>query len=297
MKKLSILTILVSLMAVLFAGVFSASAYQTSSPSFSVSDVVVDESVTILARDFPADTEILVQMKEFDSQDPYIDVAKFNSQDGGSFSVTFPIPAELYGVNKVELVLTDQQALVIPSFFEISVVEEPVDAPMVVTINPAPQATMVPPVAPVAEKQDNSVVLVNPIIQPPVVQNRAICDRCLVPMFKIASVQRGKSVEVETLNFPLYTDFVVRMGYFTDPKTCTPAGCFIPAEMKKGNIFIGYEVGTYSTGANASEKVSFDIPAAIQYLSPMYIRFDEACGGCGYYSFNYFWNNNYPVNK
>jgi hypothetical protein len=153
-----------------------------------------------------------------------------------------------------------------------------------------------PPAAPVDEKQDNSVVLANPTLQPPAVQKRAICDRCLVPMFKIVSVQRGKSVEIETLNFPLYTDFVVRMGYFTDPKTCTPAGCFVPAEMKPGNIFVGYEVGTYSTGENASEKVCFNIPAAIQYLSPIYIRFDEACGGCGYYSFNFFWNNTHSTN-
>lgn len=296
MKKYYVLTILVSLMTVLFAGVFSAGAYQTNSPSFSISDVVVDKNVSILARDFPADTKILVQMRKFDTQDPYINVAKFNTQAGGSFTVTFPIPEELHGVKKVELVLTDQKELVISSFFEVAVVEEVAPTPQVILINPTPQATVAPPVAPVDEKQDNSVVLANPTLQPPAVQKRAICDRCLVPMFKIVSVQRGKSVEIETLNFPLYTDFVVRMGYFTDPKTCTPAGCFVPAEMKPGNIFVGYEVGTYSTGENASEKVCFNIPAAIQYLSPIYIRFDEACGGCGYYSFNFFWNNTHSTN-
>lgn len=296
MKKYFVLTILVSLMTVLFAGVFSAGAYQTNSPSFSVSDVVVDKNVSILARDFPADTKILVQMRKFDTQDPYINVAKFNTQAGGSFTVTFPIPEELHGVKKVELVLTDQKELVISSFFEVAVVEEVAPTPQVILINPTPQATVAPPAAPVDEKQDNSVVLANPTLQPPAVQKRAICDRCLVPMFKIVSVQRGKSVEIETLNFPLYTDFVVRMGYFTDPKTCTPAGCFVPAEMKPGNIFVGYEVGTYSTGENASEKVCFNIPAAIQYLSPIYIRFDEACGGCGYYSFNFFWNNTHSTN-
>ena len=296
MKKYYVLTILVSLMTVLFAGVFSAGAYQTNSPSFSISDVVVDKNVSILARDFPADTKILVQMRKFDTQDPYINVAKFNTQAGGSFTVTFPIPEELHGVKKVELVLTDQKELVISSFFEVAVVEEVAPTPQVILINPTPQATVAPPVAPVDEKQDNSVVLATPTLQPPAVQKRAICDRCLVPMFKIVSVQRGKSVEIETLNFPLYTDFVVRMGYFTDPKTCTPAGCFVPAEMKPGNIFVGYEVGTYSTGENASEKVCFNIPAAIQYLSPIYIRFDEACGGCGYYSFNFFWNNTHSTN-
>jgi hypothetical protein len=296
MKKYFVLTILVSLMTVLFAGVFSAGAYQTNSPSFSISDVVVDKNVSILARDFPADTKILVQMRKFDTQDPYINVAKFNTQAGGSFTVTFPIPEELHGVKKVELVLTDQKELVISSFFEVAVVEEVAPTPQVILINPTSQATVEPPAAPVDEKQDNSVVLANPTLQPPAVQKRAICDRCLVPMFRIVSVQRGKSVEIETLNFPLYTDFVVRMGYFTDPKTCTPAGCFVPAEMKPGNIFVGYEVGTYSTGENASEKVCFNIPAAIQYLSPIYIRFDEACGGCGYYSFNFFWNNTHSTN-
>lgn len=296
MKKYFVLTILVSLMTVLFAGVFSAGAYQTNSPSFSVSDVVVDKNVSILARDFPADTKILVQMRKFDTQDPYINVAKFNTQAGGSFTVTFPIPEELHGVKKVELVLTDQKELVISSFFEVAVVEEVAPTPQVILINPTSQATVEPPAAPVDEKQDNSVVLANPTLQPPAVQKRAICDRCLVPMFRIVSVQRGKSVEIETLNFPLYTDFVVRMGYFTDPKTCTPVGCFVPAEMKPGNIFVGYEVGTYSSGENASEKVCFNIPAAIQYLSPIYIRFDEVCGGCGYYSFNFFWNNTHSTN-
>lgn len=297
MRKNSVVILLVSLLAVLISGVLSVNAYQAGVPSFSVSDVVVNESVTIVAREFPANTEILVKMRTFATEDAYIAVARFNTESGGNFSVTFPIPAELFGIDKVEVVLTDEKALTIPSFFEIKVAEEAAPTPMTVTINPAPQATMVPPAAPVAEKQDNPVALVNPLVQPPVVQKPNVCDRCLVPMFKIVGVQRGKSVEVETLNFPLYTDFVVRMGYFTDPKTCTPAGCFIPAEMKPGNIFVGYEVGTYNSGGNASEKVTFNIPAAIQYLSPMYIRFDETCGGCGYYSFNYFWNNTYPINK
>ncbi len=292
--------IIVELVVVLALGIMSVRASGDLAPSFSVTDVMVDESVSILTRDFPAQTEFTVRMKDLASIGDFVDVARFNSQAGGSFAVTFPIPEELFGVRNVSMTLTDGKGLSITGSFSITVYEEtlpvlpevtiePIGGQEIVLQNPVPVATVVP--------QNEPIVLVNPIIQQPVpvAPRRAPCNRCAVPMFKIVGVVKNQSVEVETLNFPLQTDFIVRMGYFSDPKTCTPMGCFIPSEMGPDKIFVGFEAGTYSSGNNVSERATFQIPAAIKHMSPLYVRFDEVCGGCGYYSFNYFWNNNYPV--
>ncbi len=67
-------------------------------PTFSISAVEKDVSVTILTKDFPANKNFKVLMGEIGTRaEGGIEVATFNSGEGGAFTATFNIPAALKG--------------------------------------------------------------------------------------------------------------------------------------------------------------------------------------------------------
>ncbi|NLN70027.1 MAG: hypothetical protein GX142_04490 [Chloroflexi bacterium] len=70
----------------------------TGIPTFSITDVAMDDSVTIQTHNFPANYDFKVLMGKMGTKGiDGIHVATISSGTGGSFNATFSIPAELKG--------------------------------------------------------------------------------------------------------------------------------------------------------------------------------------------------------
>lgn len=92
-----------------------------------------------------------------------------------------------------------------------------------------------------------------------------------VASFSILSVIKGKSVTVQTANYPAYTEFRVLMD-------------------KIGTKAVdGIKAGSATTAKDGSFKATFDIPAALQGESLIAIRI-EATGRSGHYAYDWFRN-------
>ncbi|MCB8977714.1 MAG: hypothetical protein H6657_09855 [Ardenticatenaceae bacterium] len=102
----------------------------------------------------------------------------------------------------------------------------------------------------------------------------------VIPTISVSSVQAGKTVTIQTHNFPPNMTFNVTMG-----------------KMYTQGIG-GISVGQINSGNGASQSVTFDIPAALANDAQVSIRAQTGHAN-PYYAFNWFYNNNsapVPVN-
>jgi LysM repeat protein len=73
-------------------------------PTFSINSVVKNQTVTIQTFNFPANKTFDVYMDRIGTQAIYgISAGAVNTNDGGSFVVTFQIPAALKGLNQIAI--------------------------------------------------------------------------------------------------------------------------------------------------------------------------------------------------
>lgn len=219
MNKKRVLVI-VMLLTMLIPSVIGVSKAQAAYPSFTISEVKKDESVTILTQDMPKSLDWKVLMGEYNTKAVNgIEVATFNSGAGGSMSATFNIPADLKGRAMISIRIesltggyyyynwfwNDKDNGTWPT--ETSTPATP----------PAPTATPAPTQAPQT-----------------------------VPTIGIKSVDPGKSVTITASNFPKNLEFIALMnkmwtrgikGVEVGKLTSSETGAFeatfnIPAEFK-----------------------------------------------------------------
>ena len=173
-QKLVSLIVIAALFVSIFAGVSQVQA--SNYPTFSISEVKTDESVTILTNNMPANKNFNVLMGEIGTKGiDGIIVATLNSDKGGSFLATFPIPEQLKGRAQIAIRLegTDNPYYAYNWFW-----------------NDAKNGTW---------PEDY------PPAQPPT------CA-CNIPTFSIKSVVKGEDVTITTYNFPKNVEFTVLMG-------------------------------------------------------------------------------------
>jgi hypothetical protein len=173
-QKIVVLIVIVALFGSIFAGVSQVQA--STYPTFSISEVKTDESVTILTNNMPANKNFNVLMGEIGTKGiDGIVVATLNSDKGGSFLATFPIPEQLKGRAQIAIRLegTDNPYYAYNWFW-----------------NDAKNGTW---------PEDY------PPAQPPT------CA-CNIPTFSIKSVVKGEDVTITTYNFPKNMEFTVLMG-------------------------------------------------------------------------------------
>lgn len=173
-QKIVGLIVIVALFGSIFAGVslVQASTY----PTFSISEVKTDESVTILTNNMPANKNFNVLMGEIGTKGiDGIVVATLNSDKGGSFLATFPIPEQLKGRAQIAIRLegTDNPYYAYNWFWN--------------------------------DAKDGTWPEDYPPAQPPT------CA-CNIPTFSIKSVVKGEDVTITTYNFPKNVEFTVLMG-------------------------------------------------------------------------------------
>lgn len=177
MKKQKILLIFTALVLFLsFAGIGKAEA--STYPTFTISEVKMDVSVTILTHDMPANMNFKALMGEIGTLGINgIEVATLNSDKGGSFLATFTIPEQLKGRAQIAIRLegTDNPFFAYNWFWN--------DAENGSWPPNYPPAQPTPPVCP-----------------------------CNIPTFSIKEVIKGEDVTITTQNFPKNVEFTVLMG-------------------------------------------------------------------------------------
>lgn len=185
MNKKKVLAIFIAL-AMILPAVVGVSQGKASYPSFTISEVKTDQTVTILTKDIPKNLDFKVLMGEYDTRgENGIESAIFNSGEGGSFAVTIDIPPALKGRAMISIrIESTTGGYYYYNWFWNNQANGtwPVVSPTAppATGTPAPTGTPSPAVP--------------------------------VPTFKIKSVVAGESVTIVASDFPKSREFKVLMG-------------------------------------------------------------------------------------
>lgn len=150
-------------------------------PTFKISSVKADESVTIVTNNFPAGQTFTVTMGAMGTQGINGEVVgKLDSGNGGVLTATFPIPAKFKGA--YQIAIRAQTAHAYPYYAYNWFYNNTTTAPA-----PAPAPSPAPPTTPTTSYTG-------------------------IPTIHICTVERDKSVTFRTTNFPANQTFTVRMG-------------------------------------------------------------------------------------
>jgi hypothetical protein len=168
-------------------------------PTFTVTSVAADQTVTIQTANFPANQTFQVTMGAFGTQGVGgTAIGTQASGAGGSFTATYDIPANLHNMDRIAIRLQSAQGYYAYNWFHNSTAGGPTAVPPTAT---APGAT---PPAPTATPG-------------PVYTG--------FPSFSITAVQKDTSVTIQGSNFPPNQTFQVTMGaYGTQGVGGMPAG-------------------------------------------------------------------------
>lgn len=232
-KVLSVLLVLALLLG--WAGPANAlAASQNTIPTFSITQVAPGVSVTIQTNNFPANDTFDLLMGQMGTRGVNgTKVTSIASGKGGSFSATFNIPAALKDNERIAIRLQSSTG---SGYYAFNWFWNKAGG---TGTGGAGNGTS---------------------------------GSSGIPVFFIQSVDRDKTVTIQTKNFPANETFQVRMG-------------------KMGTRGVnGIKGETFDSGSGGVLTKTFAIPAGLQGLAQISIRL-ESTSGSGYYAYNWFWNN------
>lgn len=146
-------------------------------PTFTITSVETDKKVSIQTANLPPSQEFTVRMGAYGTQAKGgIEVAKFNSDKGGSVAATFDVPAALAGSQRIAIRIDSPAGFYAYNWFWNN------------STNPAAPET--------------------PAATPPADGYKGY------PTFSITGVTADSKVSISTVNLPKNQDFTVRMGAY-----------------------------------------------------------------------------------
>ncbi len=152
-------------------------------PTFSISSVVQDSTVTVLTNNFPPNQNFTVRMGQYGTLGiGGVVVGTTNSGAGGSFSETYTIPASLVGQARIAIRMDSPEGFFAYNWFYNN------------------STGVVPSVTPGGPTAVPSTPFPTPFVG--------------IPTFSIQSVVKDTSVTILTNNFPANQDFTVTMNYY-----------------------------------------------------------------------------------
>ncbi|MCL4562396.1 MAG: hypothetical protein M1281_17515 [Chloroflexi bacterium] len=155
-------------------------------PTFTITKVVTDQSVSIETANFPAGQVFTVTMGQIGTHGVNgIVVGTTDSGSGGTLSATYTIPTELKGQALIAIRLESPEG-----YFSYNWFANAPATPSSATQTPAPTTTLTP----------------SPTTTP------AASSTATIPTFSIQSVIRDQQVSIQTANFPPNQTFSVTMG-------------------------------------------------------------------------------------
>lgn len=180
MRRTFMAAALVLVVAVMMMGMMALAqpVEANTIPTMSIVSVQADQTVTVRTHNFPANRTFTVRMGAMGTRgENGTVVGTTSSGAGGSFDVTYNIPAALHGARQIAIRMDAPGGYYAYNWFHNR------------TAAPAPPTpTPGAPPAPTAT------------------------PRASIPTFSITSVQRDTSVTIRTNNFPANQEFTVRMG-------------------------------------------------------------------------------------
>jgi hypothetical protein len=254
-------------------------------PSFTIGEVVQDNTVTILTSNLPLHTEYTVLMGPYGSLGEGGAVAgKGAVEDSGNLKLTFNIPANLRGSTFIALRLEASNGYYAYNWFRnlnthvavpaaAGAAAGPTSTPVsplnpgatpAVVSTPAAEGSAAAPlteVTPAAVPTAGGAPMVSPNVSP---------EYNSVPSFTISSVVKDSMVSVFAKDFPAGQTFTVRMGEY-------------------GTAAVGgVVVSTTDTGKGGDFTATYTIPDSLKGIEAIAIRMDSPSG---YYAFNWFYNS------
>ena len=206
----------------------------TGIPTFSIVSVVSDQSVTVQTYNLPPNDKFDVTMGPMGTRGiGGIKVASVDSGSGGAKVYTFNIPASLAGSYKISIRMQSPFS----GYFAYNWFYNNTTG----SATQPPSTTSPPP------------------------------GYSGFPTFSIKSVERDKSVTIQTNNLPPNDDFRVTMG----PMGTQGIG--------------GIVVDVVDSGSGGSKTYSFDIPSSLYGSYRISIRMQSPTSG--YFAYNWFYNN------
>lgn len=254
--------ITLAVLAVFVIAPMQASTSQAAAiPTFSITAVVTDSTVTIQTFNFPKNDTFNVRMGLYGTQAiGGTLVTTQASGAGGSFTATYNIPAGLKGQQRIAIRLeSPTSGYYAYNWFWNNTTTVAATATPGPSATPGPTATPGGPTAtPAPTKTPNPNLPASGF-----------------PSFTITAVDRNNTVTIKGTNFTKNDTYTVRMGNY-------------------GTLAIGGTVvdSAFKTDATGAFTATFNIPAGLKDLSRIAIRMDSP--STGYYAFNWFWNNDHP---
>jgi len=245
----------------------TAKAY-TGYPTTSIVSVEKDVSVTVQIKNLPPNQTFTVRMGKMGTLGVGGEIVKtFDSGTGGDQKMTFSIPAALKGQAQIAFRMDSTPGgWFAYDFFNNSVSQTavPTSATTPTKTPTGPTPTKTPTKTPTGPTPTKTAVTPAATKVP---------GYTGIPTIKIIAVVKDDTVTIKTDNYPANETFTVRMGAF-------------------GTRAIGgVVVGTTESGKGGAFEATYKIPAEQKGNLLIAIRLDSTHG---YYSYNWFWNNNAP---
>lgn len=240
----------------------------TGIPTFTITKVIADTSVSILTNNFPLNKDFTVRMGTYGTLgEGGMVVATTNSGANGTFEATYDIPQALKYSQRIAIRLESADGYFAYNWFgnigPAPVAVVPTAVPPSVPTESGTSATPAPGETPTAVP--TSVPTTVPTAEPVFYEG--------VPSFTISSVIKDTSVTIQTLNFPPNQTFTVQMGAY-------------------GTMAVGGTVVTATTSDTGGSFVStYEIPPALKGVHQIAMRMESPTG---YFAYNYFFNTSTP---
>jgi hypothetical protein len=306
------MAMIVVMVLTLFLSVYQP-AQAATIPTFTITAVVKDKTVTIKTANFPASRTFEVRMGFYGSYGWGTWVTQFSSGSGGTLTKTFNIPAAYKG-QAIIAIRTDSttggyyaynwfynnNTALSPSMAITSVVPRTsvtiktanfpagktfkvlmkkagsngVGGTYITSFSSGSGGTLTKTFTiPTALKYEDKLTI-RLESGTTYVYYKDFANYSGIPTFSITAVKKDTTVTVKTSNFPANKTFEVRMGYY-------------------GDYGYGTWVTQFNSGTGGALTKTFNIPAAYKGETQISIRMDDITTNV-YYAYNWFWNNNAP---
>lgn len=265
--RLAIITVLI--LVLVFAIPYGAAQAYTGYPTFDILSVEKDVSVTIQTNNLPSNQTFTVRMGKIGTKAVDGEVVKtFDSAAGGTQKLTLNIPASLKGLAYISIRMDSPAGYYAYNWFTnntfaVTLVKTGTVAAGTKTVTPTPTKT----------PSGTTTATKTPTKAATTLTATPKSGYSVIPTFSIIAVVKDSKVTIKTSNFPAKQTFTVRMG---------PAG----TRAVNGTI-----VGTTDSGSGGAFEATYTIPEGLKGSSVISIRMDSPGG---WYSYNWFWNNDAP---
>lgn len=305
--KLPILLVFVLAFLLIMNSAFAQENSKT--PAIQISDVVEDDTVTVIANDFPADTDYIVKMNDVNDQETMVSIARFNTADGGSFAFSVSIPEELKGVKNLTVVLEDQKGNTVSNTFVNGKPEAAATAAVATEVPAtAPTATTIPTEKPtVAPTEESTAVATEEPTAVPTEVPAVVSTKTEVPVTTEAAPTEDKSITIKepaSTEVPAASSTDVPVEVSASPtikvNSINPGKSVnITVNGFPVNVILSIRMGAYYDYSTVAEAMTYDVkeqaPFTVDVPIPenaagIDMLFIEISSSDGSYAYDWFYN-------